>query len=65
VKRLDIQRSDWFCKLVSGGALTSFQAALLARDWPGLGGDVFAHPYLQTIREHTRAYLESKAQSCR
>lgn len=47
-----------------GGALTTDQANCLAAHWPELPGDWAANPYLRSVREHTRAYVErARAQS--
>lgn len=50
---------DCLARLVVGGAITTFQADWIESIWPKLDEDAFAHPYLQTVREHTRAYLEA------
>ncbi len=48
----------FLARLVAGGALTPFQVDWIGTIWLNLDADAFAHPYLQTVREHTRAYLE-------
>ncbi len=48
----------FLARLVAGGALTQFQADWIRAIWANLDADAFAHPYLRTVPEHTRAYLE-------
>jgi hypothetical protein len=43
--------------LLAGGALTEYQATWLAERWPDLPDDWAANPYLRSVREHSRAYI--------
>ncbi|HZV75656.1 MAG TPA: hypothetical protein VFF79_18240 [Conexibacter sp.] len=45
--------------LVHGNVLTSVQADWLAEHWADLPADWASHPYLRTVSEHTRAYIDS------
>jgi hypothetical protein len=49
---------SFLVRLVASKALTQFQTDWLEAIWPNLDADAFAHPYLQSLREHTRAMLE-------
>lgn len=52
---------DFLARLVASKAITQFQADWIETIWPNLDDDAFAHPYLQTVREHTPAYLKQAA----
>lgn len=53
-----VLQSPLLRQLVASKAITAQQASLLNRLWPNLDADAFAHPYLRTVPEHTRAHLE-------
>jgi hypothetical protein len=61
-KKDDGARHDLLVGLVASKALTQFQADFIKRHWPELNGDLFAHPYLRSVPEHARAYLERASQ---
>jgi hypothetical protein len=44
--------------LERGAALTGYQAKLLLDGWNELPDDWASSPYLCTVREHTRAYID-------
>ncbi len=44
--------------LARGGAITSYQAKLLLKDWHELEDEWWSNPYLRTVREHSRAYID-------
>ncbi|HEY2767159.1 MAG TPA: hypothetical protein VGI76_02815 [Solirubrobacteraceae bacterium] len=46
--------------LADDGAITSFQAHLLAEQWPQLREDWASNLYLRSIREHARAYIDQQ-----
>lgn len=56
--------ADVLARLVASDAIPQFQADQIASIWPQLDADAFAHPYLLSVPEHTRAYLEKVSQSC-
>lgn len=43
--------------LERGGALTPYQAKRLLELWPNLDDEWWTDPYLRTVREHSRAYI--------
>jgi hypothetical protein len=43
--------------LERGNAITGFQAKLLLEGWP-LEDEWWSSPYLRTVREHSRAYID-------
>lgn len=45
-------------KLVASGVLTGFQADWLLKHWNALSDDWASHPYLKSINEHTRLYID-------
>jgi hypothetical protein len=44
--------------LERGGAITSDQANLLLESWHELEDEWWSNPYLRTVREHSRAYID-------
>jgi hypothetical protein len=44
--------------LERSGAITPFQAHLLAKNWPYLREDWASNLFLRSIKEHTRAYID-------
>lgn len=44
--------------LERGGAITGYQAKLLLDGWHELESEWWSSPYLRTVREHSRAYIE-------
>jgi hypothetical protein len=44
--------------LERGGAITSQQARLLMEGWHELEDEWWSSPYLRTVREHSRAYVD-------
>ena len=47
--------------LVLSGALTEWQAELLAARWPEIGDRWAAEPWFKSVPEHSRAYIERSA----
>lgn len=65
VNKCDGMSLDHLSRLGSSEVLTQFQVDQIATIWPHLDADTFAHPYFKVVPEHTRAYLEREAESCR
>lgn len=55
------QRPGLLDALERGGAITALQAKILADHWPDLPEDRWSDPYLGSLREHTRAYIDQLA----
>jgi hypothetical protein len=61
LEKSERSQGDFLTRLVAGGAITKLQVDWIEAIWPKLDDEAFAHPYLRTVREHTRAFLERAA----